>query len=119
MLDQRAMAFTPKPLAEIGGASVLPDDGVVDRLPGLAIPDNRGLTLVGDANGSRVAGLRSGLSKGLERHRNLRRRDLLRIVFDPSGLRKYLIEFPLSYRAHRSLLIEQESPRTGCGLGLS
>src|SRR5262245_19120503 len=31
------------------GAAVLPDDRVVDRLPGLAVPHDRGLALVGDA----------------------------------------------------------------------
>ena len=32
------------------GAAVLPDDGVVDRLAGRAVPDHRGLALVGDAD---------------------------------------------------------------------
>src|SRR5581483_10084269 len=36
--------------AEIRGAAVLPDDGVVDRLAGGAIPDDCGLALIGDAD---------------------------------------------------------------------
>jgi hypothetical protein len=37
------------------GAAVLPDDGVVDRLAGAAVPQHRGLALVGDADGGDVA----------------------------------------------------------------
>ena len=36
--------------AGVRGAAVLPDDRVVDRLAGRAIPDDRGLALVGDAD---------------------------------------------------------------------
>src|ERR1700693_4501965 len=37
------------------GACVLPDDRVVHRLPGVAVPDHGGLALVGDADGNQVA----------------------------------------------------------------
>ncbi len=40
--------------AGVGGAPVLPDDGAVDRLAGRAVPDDRGLALVGDADGGDV-----------------------------------------------------------------
>ena len=36
------------------GARVLPDDGVVKRLAGLRVPDDRGLALVGDADRHQV-----------------------------------------------------------------
>jgi hypothetical protein len=36
-------------------APVLPDDGVVDGLAGAAVPQHRGLALVGDADGGDVA----------------------------------------------------------------
>ena len=41
-------------VAEAGGAAVLPDDGVADRLAGLAVPDDGGFALVGDADGGDV-----------------------------------------------------------------
>ena len=44
-----------QPLAEVGGAAVLPDDRVVDRLAGRAVPDDRRLALVGDADRGDVA----------------------------------------------------------------
>ena len=89
------MAFAAEPLAEIGGAAILPDDCVVDGFAGLAIPYDRGLALVGDADGSHVAGPRAGLGQSFERNGDLRRRDLLGIVLDPSGLRKDLFELAL------------------------
>ena len=42
-------------LAQRRGAAVLPDDGVVDRLAGGAVPDTRGLALIGDADAGDVA----------------------------------------------------------------
>src|SRR5688572_6436127 len=48
-------------VAGAGGAAILPDDGVVDRLTGFAIPQHGGLALVGDADGGEVVGFQSGL----------------------------------------------------------
>ena len=45
-----------KRIAEIRGAAVLPDDGVVDRLAGGAVPEHRGLALIGDADAGDVSG---------------------------------------------------------------
>ena len=42
-----------------GGAAVLPDDGRINRLAGLAIPDDGGFALVGDAAGDQVVGLQA------------------------------------------------------------
>ena len=66
-------------VADGGGAAVLPDDGVVDRPAGGAVPQHGGLALVGDADGGNVggaaAGRRQGLAQGLDAVRpNLRRR---------------------------------------------
>ena len=43
--------------AGVGGAAILPDDGVGDRAAGLAVPQERGLALVGDADGAHLAGV--------------------------------------------------------------
>ena len=45
------------------GAAVLPDDGVVDRRAGAAVPDQRGLALVGDAERRDVLRTRAGLRR--------------------------------------------------------
>src|SRR5580693_6825610 len=43
--------------AESGGAAILPDNGVVDRFAGCAVPNDSGLALVSDADRGDVAGL--------------------------------------------------------------
>ena len=50
------MARGPELSAPFARASALPDDGVVDWLSGLAIPQEGGLSLVGDADGSNLLG---------------------------------------------------------------
>ena len=48
--DQRLGAVGLELGAAVGGAAVLPHDRAVDRLAGRAVPDDRGLALVGDAD---------------------------------------------------------------------
>ena len=43
-------------LAQRRGAAALPHDGIVDGTPGDFVPDNGGLTLVGDADGGQLVG---------------------------------------------------------------
>ena len=52
-------------LAAIGGAAVLPDDGAVDRPAGVALPDQRGLALISDADGGNRRGADAGLADGI------------------------------------------------------
>src|SRR5262249_54670477 len=40
----------PQRLAVFGGTAILPYDRIVDRLSGLAVPNNTGFPLIGDAN---------------------------------------------------------------------
>jgi hypothetical protein len=99
-----------------GGAAVLPDQGIANWLAGFAIPQDGGFALVSDADGCNVFGLRAALGKGFESNRNLRRGDLLGIVFYPTGLGKYLIELALRYGSNFAIAIEQERSRTGGAL---
>ena len=82
----------------IGGAAILPDDGVVDRLAGVAIPEDGGFALVGDADGGDVAGVMPAFFSALNGDSPLRLPDLVRIMLDPSGLRKDLAKFPCAVR---------------------
>ena len=52
-------------VAEGRRAAVLPDDGVGERAPGRALPEHRGLALVGDADGRDVGGADPGLGQAL------------------------------------------------------
>ena len=105
-----------KLLAEIGGAAILPDNGVVNRLAGLAIPDDSGLALVGDANGRHIARAGASFLQSFKCDGDLRRNDVLGIVLDPAGLGKDLIELALGNGADGAALIKQKSSRAGCAL---
>ena len=48
------MAIIAQNLANLGGAAVLPDDGVVDGAAGGFIPDHGGFALIGDADASNI-----------------------------------------------------------------
>ena len=60
------MALRFELVAKGGGAAVLPDNCVVDRLAGGAIPDDCGFALVGDADGGDVPGLCVGFRQGFQ-----------------------------------------------------
>jgi hypothetical protein len=93
------------------GTPVLPDDGVVDRFAGLAIPHDRGLALVRDADRCHVTRRHAGLGQRLLRGRELRGPDLLRIVFDPARLRIDLAELALRHRDDAALAVEHDAAR--------
>src|SRR5947209_18641111 len=50
LLDHLATSIAHEAFAEIRGAAILPDDCVADGLARLAVPDDGGLTLVGDSD---------------------------------------------------------------------
>ena len=60
------MALLFQPIAVISGASVLPDNGVVNRLACFAVPQQCGLSLIGDAYAGNLFGLDTGLGDCLE-----------------------------------------------------
>ena len=59
-LNRLARALRFEPLAEVRRPAVLPDDGVVNRFAGLAIPDDGRFALVRDADGGDVLGAHLG-----------------------------------------------------------
>ena len=92
LADELRVARLAQLLAALGGAPVLPDERVVDRLARLWIPGDDGLALVGDPNrgepgagGSRVADRLRGDAAG-------HAPDLVRVVLDPAGPREVLAE---------------------------
>src|ERR1022692_2124317 len=114
LLYEMFVTFVLELLAKAGGTAILPDDGVVDGLAGCAVPDDGGFALVGDADGGNVGGLCTRLRQRFEGDSDLRRCDLFRVVLDPSGLRKDLVELALVYRSDGAVIVEQEGSGT-CG----
>ena len=80
-------------VADVGRAPALPDDGEVDGLARRAVPDDRRLALVGDADGGDVLAARPRRPARAPRHARLDARpDLRGVVLDPAGLREVLRE---------------------------
>ena len=94
--------------APVGRAPVLPDDRVGYRLAGLAVPDDRGLALVGDPDPGNVGSGDAGSADGIASGREHARPDLLGIVLDMAGPGKVLGELLLELVARRRTLIAAE-----------
>src|SRR5690606_11238274 len=67
------------------GAGVLPDDRVVHRVAGAAVPDHRGLALVGDAHRGDVMAGEVGTGQSQTYDLLHVAPDLRRVVLDPPG----------------------------------
>ena len=91
--------------AALGGASALPDDGVVEGLTCLRVPNNGGLSLVGDANRIDVAKFIPFHDFGDELLGDLP--DFFGVVFDPARLRVMLSELRGPAPHHTSFSIEE------------
>ena len=105
--DLRLVAARTQRIAKIGGAPVLPDDGIVDRLAGSALPDDRGFALIGDADAGDVLGRQAGLRHRRAHGRDRRCPDLLRVVLDPTGRRINLAQLLL--RARKRLQVARRT----------
>ena len=88
------------------GSPALPDNGVIDRLSGIFVPDDGRLSLVCDADGSDIRSLGPGLLHGLHSHAQHRGPDLPRVMLHPAGLRKILGKFLLSHAHHVSFPVK-------------
>ena len=104
-------------VAEGGGAAILPDDGVVDRLAGLAVPDDGRLALIGDADGGDVAAVERRLSPGL---RGRPRAGYCQISSGSCSTQpacgEDLAEFLLRDGADAPVVVENDGARTGGAL---
>ena len=111
-LDHRALALGLQPAAEIGAAPVLPDDGVVDRLAARPLPHDRGLALIGDADGRHIGGGGQHLAADGQG----RLPDLLRVMLDPAVGREDLRQLALRHGADMAFAVEDDGARAGRAL---
>ena len=114
--NERLVAVRLELVAELRGPAILPHDRRMDGLPGLPVPDDRGLALVGDADRRDVRQPHLRAAERLDRHRDLRGPDLLRVVLDPPRLREELSELFLRHRDGDAVVIEQDGARAGGSL---
>jgi hypothetical protein len=80
----------------------------MDWRAGVAVPKQCRLALVGNADRSYVFGGGTYFLKSVPSHRDLRRKDVLGIVLDPSRLNEDLLELALNNRTNFAFFIEQE-----------
>ena len=109
-------AFGLEALAVIGGATVLPDDGVEHRLAGGAVPDQRGFALVGDADGGNLVGPDRGLLDRGAAGGGSCGPEVGRVMFDPTALRVVLGEFLLRRGDDGQAGVEQNGTGRGGAL---
>ena len=98
----------------ISSSAALPYNCVVNRLSGLSVPYDGGLTLVSNTDCSDVLISSTNLLHSLAGNQELCLPDFAGIMLYPAGLRIVLGELLLSNRAHLTLLIEKDTSVAGC-----
>ncbi len=83
---------------------------------GAAIPDHRGLALVGDADGGDPGGAHAGSSERFARRRERIAPDILRVVLHPAGRRIMLLELTLRDGDVLRRVVEHDAARRGRAL---
>ena len=96
-----------------GGAAVLPDERVVQRLARRRVPADDGLALVGDPDRLELAGLQPRVLERLAGDRVRDLPDLRRVVLDPARLREVLGELAVAAADALPLQVEHEAGGAG------
>ncbi len=114
-LNPIASAFCSHSIAGSRRSTILPNDRVVDRIAGAAIPNHGRFSLIGDPNGMNC------ISTGYGAHRflcyfALRSPNLFGIVLDPALLWVILRKFLLSNFVNLPVAIEQDCAGTRSAL---
>ena len=82
----------------------------------LAIPEDRGFTLIGDADRSKVFGLQTFLLQGFFNDFLCSPPDFVRIMLNPSRLRKNLLVFFLRDGRDAAIAVEHDEASAGGAL---
>ncbi len=118
--DVLAQAIGPVLAGELaherGGARVLPDDRVADRLARAPVPHDARLALVGDADRGDVRGPRTRARERGVDHFPRAPPHLARVVLDPAGVGMDLLVLAALERPDLPVAIEQDQPRAGRAL---
>jgi len=116
VLYQFGLAGFFQAFAKIGGAAVLPDYGVINGGASLAIPNDGGFALVGDAESGDVFAGEFGRGKDVTGDLELGSPDFTRVVLNPAGLGEDLLEFLLGDGMDLAAPVKKYGAGTGCSL---
>ena len=107
ILFQRRIGFF-QIMTQRGCAAVLPDNRVIDRLTGFAIPNHGRFTLVGDADCRHLLDIHP--TKGLFADGNHGFPQIFRVMFDPAIIGEMLWEFLLCDGNGTAIFIKDNCP---------
>ena len=88
------------------GSSALPDNGIINRLSWLLIPDNCCLPLIGNADGCNILRRHTGLIHSLRHHTLNTLPDFHRIMFHPPRIRKNLSKLFLRHADNSASMVK-------------
>ena len=106
-----AIAF--EMLADLGGTTALPDNGVIDRLAGFFFPDNSGFTLVRNTDSCNLIGTDIGFRQHFYQRGALGGPDFHWVVFYPAWFWVDLLKFALRHANDIGIVIHYD--RAGAG----
>src|ERR1041385_3406437 len=89
--------------------SILPNNGVVNRVTCGTVPNYSSLSLICDTDGFDIRAVDTHFYRCFGGNAGLGRPYLIRIVFYPSWLGKYLCKFFLSNRPDLTLVVKYDS----------
>ena len=116
LADVLLMAVAFELFADLGTASALPNDRVVDGTAADFVPHNGGFALVSDTNGGHLVMMQTGLCQGFNHYGTLGGENFHRVVLNPAGLRVVLLELTLCGANHVGVTIKDDRSRAGGAL---
>jgi len=108
LLEAVRALVTGQFVADLLRTGVLPDDRVVHRLAGLAVPDQGRFALIGDADRGDLMTIDTRPSERLSHHLVDTVADLVGIVLHPAGSREDLLMFQLTAGHDLPSMIEDD-----------
>ena len=114
--DHSFTALLDKLAADVCSAAILPDNGIVYRLAGVAIPDHCGFPLVGNTYGGNLVGIYAGICDCLPSGIQTGLPDIHGVVFNPAGVGEVLLKFTLGLFNNGKIAIKEDGPRRGGSL---
>ncbi len=113
---QRFVPGGPQLVAALCRAAVLPDKRAMDGLARLGVPGHDRFALVRDPDRVQVGALDPRVHDRLDAEPSRHLPDLARVVLDPAGLRKVLLELRVRPSGNPALAVEDEAGGPGGAL---
>ena len=107
--DLRLMPFRTQTITKRRRAPILPNNRLMNRRAGFAIPDQGRFALIGDTDGGDLFGCAARLRHHTANNRLHRGPNLLCIMFNPSRLWEILLKFLLARLDRMHVLVKENS----------